>query len=135
GGHALEHILKCLLLLGVGRTLFSGLARFTALTGLAALAGLILLALLLFRLAPGLGDLLPAGADTLLDAVALHLLNLFEPLLEVFQHRANVVAVQLLLAHALEALDEVSDAGHLLAVRPVHTPAEEPLQGALQVTI
>lgn len=39
------------------------------------------------------------------------------------------------MAHALQLLDQVADARYLLPVLPIHAPAKEALQGALQIAV
>ncbi len=81
------------------------------------------------------GQLLAALIDPRLDPFALELLDLLQLLLDALQDRAEVVAVQLLLPAGFEPVHQVADARHSVAVRPVHAPAEEPLEGTLQVAI
>ena len=93
-----------------------------------AAAGVLLLLYLLL-------ELLAALVDPLLDAVAFELLDLVEPLLEVFEDRAEVVAIEFLLAARLQAVHQVANTGHLVTVGFVHPPAEQALKGALEVAV
>ena len=61
--------------------------------------------------------------------------DVFQPLLEVVQHRVHVVLLHLLAAAVLELLHELAQAGHLLAVAVLHPLAQQVAEGLHDVAV
>ena len=81
------------------------------------------------------GDLLAALFETPLDALPLGFEDVLQLLLEVLDDVRHAVAVELLFALLAEPLEQIAQAGHLVAFAVLGTPAQHPLQGALQVAV
>src|SRR4030095_2152586 len=71
----------------------------------------------------------------LLDGLALRVPDLRELLLDVVQHRAEIVLLEALLALLLELLQEVLEPRHAPALWIAGTALEEPAQGAHQIAL
>ena len=78
---------------------------------------------------------LPRLLDLALDPGALGLEDLVQLLLDVVQRRAEIVAIELLLAPLPEPVQQVLDAGHPLALWVLGAALEHPAQRAPQVAV